>query len=642
MKTSFLKVFFFLTLLTSYHPLVQAQSYFEKHLENHPVGKVGRIISLPGGGFAAAYDSYSGQKSYAVVAAFNRCGQLLWSEKVFEDDQYVEMLGFQIHQNQLWIGAVLGERFPDSALAVASFDLMGQITQQFSLASQSDYIWYKFHVSTQGQLLFTGNRVSTNELSNTVLRLSSSGQVLNHRQYSQNHIWGMSTPTGDNGVLNISGNMVYRLNDQGNIIWLKRFSNAWQSDIPPIAAADGYYLFCRKDYGHSHHKVLKISMQGHIMWQTPVFELAISAATLDKNNQLYLSGNYSKNGQMGLHVLHINNAGQLVESRKLTAQSGDQRNKAIAAQDDGLLILSAQDGSGGKAALVQRVPKKLPSPYPCSGEAFKPDSSNLSIAALHQPTVNYQDYNRFSSQPASFSISPASYTLQSFCNQKSPRDISLGPDTSLCPGEVIRITPDSLPKGEYKWSNGSQNPSLLVKKPGTYWLEINTLCSEYRWQDTIRIQYFSAPPLKMEYTPERPTYGQRISFKNSDNKEVGWAFSHGDTLFGNQVSYTIEKPGPITIWQFTTTNNGCLIKDSIKLHIPAPELHLPDAFTPNGDGLNDEFAIEAGKIHWYQMEVYDRFGKRLSHSVNSGWDGRIGDIPARPGVYAVHDKLPGV
>ena len=71
---------------------------------------------------------------------------------------------------------------------------------------------------------------------------------------------------------------------------------------------------------------------------------------------------------------------------------------------------------------------------------------------------------------------------------------------------------------------------------------------------------------------------------------------------------------------------GC--KDSIiKLVIikPAYTIYIPNAFTPNNDGLNDGFKAEGVGIAQFKLQVFDRWGKMIfeSDDINKGWDGSV-------------------
>lgn len=62
---------------------------------------------------------------------------------------------------------------------------------------------------------------------------------------------------------------------------------------------------------------------------------------------------------------------------------------------------------------------------------------------------------------------------------------------------------------------------------------------------------------------------------------------------------------------------------------------IPNAFTPNSDGLNDKFNIIAAQTPHYEMFVFSREGQQVFHSkdANIGWDGNIGTEALRQGYY---------
>ncbi|EMR03186.1 gliding motility-associated C-terminal domain-containing protein [Cesiribacter andamanensis] len=67
------------------------------------------------------------------------------------------------------------------------------------------------------------------------------------------------------------------------------------------------------------------------------------------------------------------------------------------------------------------------------------------------------------------------------------------------------------------------------------------------------------------------------------------------------------------------------------------EAHFPNAFSPNGDGLNDEFKVLGKFVEKASLWVYNRWGELIFHSEDKeqGWDGTLGgkDSPAGPYVY---------
>jgi gliding motility-associated-like protein len=63
---------------------------------------------------------------------------------------------------------------------------------------------------------------------------------------------------------------------------------------------------------------------------------------------------------------------------------------------------------------------------------------------------------------------------------------------------------------------------------------------------------------------------------------------------------------------------------------------LPNAFTPNGDDLNDLFRVKYPfSVKSFLFTIFDRFGQKIFETadMNKGWDGSYKDIPQPPGTY---------
>ena len=92
------------------------------------------------------------------------------------------------------------------------------------------------------------------------------------------------------------------------------------------------------------------------------------------------------------------------------------------------------------------------------------------------------------------------------------------------------------------------------------------------------------------------------------------------------------------------TPNGCVGKDSVLLKPPA-QFHFPNAFTPDGDGINDLFAPVSAEITEYEIAIFDRWGEQVytSLALNTPWDGSVnGSGPATTGVYVYKYRVAGL
>jgi gliding motility-associated-like protein len=92
---------------------------------------------------------------------------------------------------------------------------------------------------------------------------------------------------------------------------------------------------------------------------------------------------------------------------------------------------------------------------------------------------------------------------------------------------------------------------------------------------------------------------------------------------------------------YSTFNTiGCDSTITLNLTINQEEacctLTMPNAFSPNGDGLNDKFG-PGTNVHpsSYTMRIYNRWGKMIyvSHDIDQQWDGTYNGQPAVPGNY---------
>jgi gliding motility-associated-like protein len=71
--------------------------------------------------------------------------------------------------------------------------------------------------------------------------------------------------------------------------------------------------------------------------------------------------------------------------------------------------------------------------------------------------------------------------------------------------------------------------------------------------------------------------------------------------------------------------------------VECTEVHIPNAFTPNGDGLNDVFLAKSNMdLDYFEMTIYTVSGRQLlfsSKNIYQGWDGTYRGQKQAHGVY---------
>lgn len=100
------------------------------------------------------------------------------------------------------------------------------------------------------------------------------------------------------------------------------------------------------------------------------------------------------------------------------------------------------------------------------------------------------------------------------------------------------------------------------------------------------------------------------------------------------LRYTFEKTGEYKV-KLIATSNTCEYIDSLNVRVIESYIEAPNVFTPNGDGINDEWRVAYKSIERYQCIIQNRWGRTVFKSTDpgKGWDGMIGARPAAEGTY---------
>lgn len=88
------------------------------------------------------------------------------------------------------------------------------------------------------------------------------------------------------------------------------------------------------------------------------------------------------------------------------------------------------------------------------------------------------------------------------------------------------------------------------------------------------------------------------------------------------VAYKTNEPNVVSV------SNIVLAKDRMGIYIP-------NAFTPNGDGVNDVFSVSGRSIDHFDMEIYNRWGAKIfeSEDPKKAWDGTYQGVVVPQGDY---------
>jgi gliding motility-associated-like protein len=221
-----------------------------------------------------------------------------------------------------------------------------------------------------------------------------------------------------------------------------------------------------------------------------------------------------------------------------------------------------------------------------------------------------------------------------------------------CVPLCINFTPQStIPLQSCLWrfgdgssATGTTNISNCYNNAGSYkiysdFTDING-CSN---TGTFNVEAYPIPAADFNYSPSKPTENEQVEFLDaSQNANISawtWNFSNlaNQAFITQNVTQTYENAGNYAIALIVTSDHGC--RDTVVKSITIGEdfgIYVPDAFSPNGDGLNDVFQPKGYGISKYELNIFDRWGEKLftTKDFSQGWNGSYkGNDPVKQDVY---------
>ncbi len=244
----------------------------------------------------------------------------------------------------------------------------------------------------------------------------------------------------------------------------------------------------------------------------------------------------------------------------------------------------------------------------------------------------------------------------------SPIKVKLFQDTNICqnslPVSLTALTthlttgqPVLSPgawhgKGVTNTGGGKGHFNPAQTGTGTYYPKYSiTGCD--KTQDSLTIKVFPAPKPAFTYPNTEYIYldGEiKINFTNTTVPDTGllwsWNINELDASQNKHLSWYFNKEGNYEIVLGAVNEFGC--KGTFSRAIPIiPErtIYVPNAFTPNSDGLNELFLPQSYAIDTesYQLLIYNRWGQKIFESKRpeAGWNGtyfNAGEI-VESGIY---------
>ena len=186
-------------------------------------------------------------------------------------------------------------------------------------------------------------------------------------------------------------------------------------------------------------------------------------------------------------------------------------------------------------------------------------------------------------------------------------------------------------------TTGIVSNSVCFDSPGIYGATINVIdinnCQSTFTNNNL-VTSFPVPVAEFYITPPSSTIlTPNVTFLDQTSGAVitNWTWSFGDPTDAGSTqqnpSFTYPTVGTYDVWLTVVSNNGCT--DSVNHPVviePEFVIYVPNAFTPNGDGVNDVFYPQGMGINFdtYELLIFDRWGNMIfsTNDFNEFWDGK--------------------
>lgn len=208
-------------------------------------------------------------------------------------------------------------------------------------------------------------------------------------------------------------------------------------------------------------------------------------------------------------------------------------------------------------------------------------------------------------------------------------EFDLGEDMTVCDDEPIELDAFSENLRTYTWSNGVSTPTLSINESGQYNITVtDAYCTA---EDSINITFINELYPNFEINLGKDTticMGDAYQLKIDDKDIDAIIWNDGDS----NLEKNITEAGN---YQVTAFIGDCPFEADVTVDFKdcSSQVFIPNAFSPNEDGNNEEFFIGGKNITLVAVQVFDRWGSLVFDDINRPWNGMINGQLAPKGTY---------
>lgn len=218
--------------------------------------------------------------------------------------------------------------------------------------------------------------------------------------------------------------------------------------------------------------------------------------------------------------------------------------------------------------------------------------------------------------------------------------IGAGADQTICFGTEISLNGSG--GVSYVWTNNGVNGQNFIPAIGANTYEvIGTDANGCENTDQVTITVLPVPEAIFTANPTSGYPGLVVQFNNSSTNSTSYLWDFGSgipvSVTQMQTQHAYGNPGLYNVI-LEASNGICSDSASVIITVlpfPPPVIHIPNVFTPNGDGANDTWWIDVTFAVSINVQIFNRWGNLMLEmdELTDRWDGTIEGDNASTGVY---------
>lgn len=196
----------------------------------------------------------------------------------------------------------------------------------------------------------------------------------------------------------------------------------------------------------------------------------------------------------------------------------------------------------------------------------------------------------------------------------------------LCPDALLTASGADA----YTWSTGATGASISVDTPGTYTVVGSNACGQDSASIVVQASTIAAGLDASVLVGDAPLLVQFTNTSQPPSAVFSWSFGDGATSTAFEPSHLYSQPGTYTV-VLTAAEGDCSDAATLTILVLAPvvdpsSVRVPNVFSPNGDGVNDQLEVENTGLLSLEVSILNRWGQVVAEldRQRQSWSGRSG------------------